>query len=669
MTHTLIYPHTSRHNAAGHLEIGGCDVVELADTFGTPLFIYDEQTLRDQCRAYVAAFAARTRRSPRSSTRARPSRCRAMMRARGRRRACRSTSPPAASSPPPAPAGFPPARIFFHGNNKSAAEIEARRSTTASATSSSTRSHEIERARARPPAGAASRQQRARAPHAGRAARHPRSVQTGQPDSKFGFGLADGLADEARAPPARAPLTSSSSACTPTSARRSSTCRRTGARSRSSSARSPSGAATSASTAACSTSAAASASATPRRDSPRRSPSSPTSRVDAVAPRPQRHEHAAAHASWSSRGARSPARRRSPLYRVGTIKAIPGVRTYVAVDGGMCDNMRPMLYDSRYEAMLANRPRCRPREVVTVAGKHCESGDVLVRDVHDRAARAGRRAGHARHRRLRLRHGQQLQRPAAAGGGHGGRRPGARDHRARDVGRRAAPAASAAIDCSAPRRRPAPTGRRARRLQANEGRTAVESVGIGLVGYGTVGSGVGRLLRESADEIRLATGKEVTLRTVCELSPERQALVPPGVRVTTDFADLVERSRDRRGDRADRRHRAGAHLPARRPQGRQGGRHGQQAAPLAARRRAAADGRGRPARFLRFEASSVGAVPVIKVLRESLAAARGHRRHGHRQRHDQLHPVGHGPDRRRVRPDARRRPRSSATPRPTRPRT
>ena len=51
----------------------------------------------------------------------------------------------------------------------------------------------------------------------------------------------------------------------------------------------------------------------------------------------------------------------------------------------------------------------------------------------------------------------------------------------------------------------------------------MEKVGIGLVGYGTVGSGVGRLLAESADEIRLATGKEVTLRTVCELSTRAPA--------------------------------------------------------------------------------------------------------------------------------------------------
>ena len=69
-------------------------------------------------------------------------------------------------------------------------------------------------------------------------------------------------------------------------------------------------------------------------------------------------------------------------YTVGTVKEIPGVRTYVAVDGGMSDNLRPMLYDSRYEAMLANKAEEPATDVVTIAGKHCESGDVLVRDVH-----------------------------------------------------------------------------------------------------------------------------------------------------------------------------------------------------------------------------------------------------------------------------------------------
>ena len=68
------------------------------------------------------------------------------------------------------------------------------------------------------------------------------------------------------------------------------------------------------------------------------------------------------------------------LYRVGTIKELPGLRTYVAVDGGMSDNPRPVLYGSGYETFLprageANRPL-----VVRVVGKHCESGDVLVRE-------------------------------------------------------------------------------------------------------------------------------------------------------------------------------------------------------------------------------------------------------------------------------------------------
>ena len=67
------------------------------------------------------------------------------------------------------------------------------------------------------------------------------------------------------------------------------------------------------------------------------------------------------------------------LYTVGTVKRIPGVRTYVAVDGGMSDNLRPMLYGARYEAQIADR--FGGGEVCTVAGMHCESGDILVRDV------------------------------------------------------------------------------------------------------------------------------------------------------------------------------------------------------------------------------------------------------------------------------------------------
>ena len=67
-------------------------------------------------------------------------------------------------------------------------------------------------------------------------------------------------------------------------------------------------------------------------------------------------------------------------YTVGTIKDIPGVRTYVSVDGGMSDNPRPVLYGSGYEAFLVRDVQAARPRTVTVVGKHCESGDVIVRD-------------------------------------------------------------------------------------------------------------------------------------------------------------------------------------------------------------------------------------------------------------------------------------------------
>jgi diaminopimelate decarboxylase len=65
------------------------------------------------------------------------------------------------------------------------------------------------------------------------------------------------------------------------------------------------------------------------------------------------------------------------LYRVGVVKESGGVQ-YVAIDGGMSDNPRPQLYGARYEALLANRAEELADGVFRVAGKHCESGDVLI---------------------------------------------------------------------------------------------------------------------------------------------------------------------------------------------------------------------------------------------------------------------------------------------------
>jgi diaminopimelate decarboxylase len=77
------------------------------------------------------------------------------------------------------------------------------------------------------------------------------------------------------------------------------------------------------------------------------------------------------------------------LYELGSRKEIPGFSTYLAVDGGMSDNPRPITYQSSYTACLADRPGAAAVETVTLAGKHCESGDVLLRELPLPASQPG----------------------------------------------------------------------------------------------------------------------------------------------------------------------------------------------------------------------------------------------------------------------------------------
>jgi diaminopimelate decarboxylase len=376
VTHTLIYPHTTVHNAAGHLEIGGCDVVDLAREFGTPLFIYDEQSLRDQCRAYHAAFGARTDRYEIVYA-SKAFSCRAMcelvvqeglsldVATGGELAAARA-------------AAFPPERIYFHGNNKSVAEIES--GLDAGIGHFVVDSfEEIGRLEAAAAARGRRQQVLVRVTPGVRPTTHD-FVQTGQQDSKFGFGLADGRAEEAvrrLRDAAHLELVGvhahiGSQIFALDSYRREVEvlfialddwrrdvgfeCRifnmGGGLGIRYTSADMPSS---------IEEFAEASVSAV-REGAERHGMMMPTLFVE-----PGR--------SIAGKAAVT-------AYTVGTVKVIPGVRTYVAVDGGMSDNLRPMLYDSRYEAMLASKAEVPATEVVTIAGKHCESGDVLVRDVH-----------------------------------------------------------------------------------------------------------------------------------------------------------------------------------------------------------------------------------------------------------------------------------------------
>lgn len=77
------------------------------------------------------------------------------------------------------------------------------------------------------------------------------------------------------------------------------------------------------------------------------------------------------------------------LYTLGSSKNIPGVRKYVSVDGGMTDNLRPSLYGAKYEALLANRGNEQAHEIVSVAGKCCETGDMLIWDAKLPSPNAG----------------------------------------------------------------------------------------------------------------------------------------------------------------------------------------------------------------------------------------------------------------------------------------
>jgi diaminopimelate decarboxylase len=92
---------------------------------------------------------------------------------------------------------------------------------------------------------------------------------------------------------------------------------------------------------------------------------------------------------WAEPGRSIVAEAGTTLYTVGTEKDIPGVRKYLAVDGGMTDNPRPALYQSKYEAMLANRANDPAAEKVSIAGKCCESGDMLIWDVELPKAESG----------------------------------------------------------------------------------------------------------------------------------------------------------------------------------------------------------------------------------------------------------------------------------------
>jgi len=116
MTHTLIYPDRTRHTAQGHLAIDGCDMVDLVAEFGTPLLVYSEAAIRDQCRRFMEAFQARTDDFEviYASTAFSAIAIIQLVAEEGLSLDVSSGGEYHTGLA----AGFPPARMFYHGNNK-----------------------------------------------------------------------------------------------------------------------------------------------------------------------------------------------------------------------------------------------------------------------------------------------------------------------------------------------------------------------------------------------------------------------------------------------------------------------------------------------------------------------------------------------------------------------
>ena len=342
----------------GRLSIGGCDVLDLAEEFGTPLFVYDEDHLRSRCREAVSAFGDGVAYAAKAFL------CTAMARL-AHEEGMHIDVASGGELFVVLAAGVPAERVVLHGNNKSSDEL--RQALDAGVGRIVVDSFdEMDRIDALVAAGADVPKVLVRVTPGVEAHTHE-YVRTGQQDSKFGFGLASG---DAAAAVIRA---SGSDAMDLVGVH-----------------------AHIGSQVFVADFFAEAIEVLAPFVTPLGLPelsiggglgvayvvgeAAPTISDWATAV-----HHACAEVGIEARPVAEPGRAITAqaavtLYRVGTVKEVPGIRTYVAVDGGMIDNPRPALYGSGYEtflprAALAERPR-----TVTVVGKHCESGDLLVRD-------------------------------------------------------------------------------------------------------------------------------------------------------------------------------------------------------------------------------------------------------------------------------------------------
>jgi diaminopimelate decarboxylase len=368
-------PRGSRVNERGHLEVGGCDVVELAQEFGTPAYVYAEDDIRSRAQEYLDAFGARTQdfEVVYASKAAPIGAILSLLAEMGLSVDVASAGELHAALR----AGAAPDRIYLHGNNKT--ETDLRLATGASVGHIVCDSFdEIERLD-----GMLDRPQQVmiRVTPGIKANTHS-YIQTGQLDSKFGFGLDDGLA--ARGIDA---------------IRESSNLQLAGLHAHIGSQIFELEPYVKTIEALGRLADEAGLSADELRllnvggglgiaYEPGDEPPSIESYVDVKVKGVERVFDPVPRILVEP-GRSLVGNAAVTLYEVGTVKEIPGIRTYVAVDGGMSDNLRPMLYDARYDALIANRASEARDTRVTVAGMHCESSDIIVREVEMAAPRVG----------------------------------------------------------------------------------------------------------------------------------------------------------------------------------------------------------------------------------------------------------------------------------------
>jgi diaminopimelate decarboxylase len=364
-----VLPPSAATTPEGHLEIGGCDVVDLAREYGTPLVIYDEGALRDTARAYVSAFRAH---APDTEVIYASKAYFGLAMLRIAREEGLSVDVASGGELAAAlRAGFLGDRIEMHGNNKDAAEIHQAidAGVATLVVDSLDEIALVDRI-------ATERGVRQRALVRVTPGVKPSThsyISTGQIDSKFGFSIEAGLAAAAVAACRAAPgIELAGLHC-----------------------HIGSQIFELQSFAAAAAIVAEFAAAMGADDLTTINLGGGLgvayTNADAV-PSIERYADTVMEAvarEWGRVGLPRPQVQVEPgrsvvgragltVYTVGSVKAIPNVRTYVAVNGGMSDLLRPMLYGAIYQPLLANRATDKATGEVRVVGKHCESGDVLV---------------------------------------------------------------------------------------------------------------------------------------------------------------------------------------------------------------------------------------------------------------------------------------------------